>query len=140
VLDTVKADIIYLDPPYTGTMNNYFGFYGMLDEYIVSKKLQPFENNFIDKKSSIELFDKLFSKLNNYKYWYLSYNNSSYPTKEQLIELIEKYSNNVKLIEKPHIYKITGKENKKVNMEYLFIVENTNLTSKKELSYERAEL
>ena len=27
LLDIVKADIIYLDPPYTGTMNNYFGFY-----------------------------------------------------------------------------------------------------------------
>lgn len=139
-LDSVVADIIYLDPPYTGTMNNYFGFYGMLDEYIIGKKLQPFENNFIDKKTSIELFDSLFSKLNNFKYWYLSYNNNSYPTKEQLIELLEKYSNNVKLVEKPHVYKITGKENKKVNMEYLFIVENTNITSKQELSYERAEL
>ena len=94
----------------------------------------------MDKKSSIELFDKLFSKLNNFKYWYLSYNNSSYPTKEQLIKLLEKYSNNVQLVEKSHVYKITGKENKKINMEYLFIVENTNLTSKKELSYERAEL
>lgn len=140
VLDSVEADIIYLDPPYTGTMNNYFGFYGMLDEYIVGKKLKPFENNFIDKKTSIELFDKLFSKLNNFKYWYLSYNNSSYPSKEQLVELLEKYSNNIKLVEKPHVYKITGKENKKVNMEYLFIVENSNITSKQELSYERAEL
>jgi len=26
VLSKVKADLIYLDPPYTGTMNNYFGF------------------------------------------------------------------------------------------------------------------
>ncbi len=92
------------------------------------------------KKTSLELFDRLFSKLNNFKYWYLSYNNSSYPTKEQLIELLKKYSNNVQLVKKPHIYKITGKENKKINMEYLFIVENTNLTSKKELAYERAEL
>ncbi|MFM2343993.1 MAG: hypothetical protein RLZZ210_602 [Pseudomonadota bacterium] len=129
VLGKVEADIIYLDPPYTGTMNNYFGFYGILDEYIIGEKLQPFENNFINKKTSLELFDKLFSKLNNFKYWYLSYNNSSYPTKEQLIELLEKYSNNVKIVEKPHVYKITGKENKKVNMEYLFIVENTNITS-----------
>lgn len=140
LLEKVKADIIYLDPPYTGTMNNYFGFYGMLDEYIVGKKLQPFKNNFIDKNTTIELFDNLFSKLNNFKYWYLSYNNSSYPTKEQLLELFGKYSNNIKLVEKPHVYKITGKENKKENIEYLFIVENTNLTSKNELAYERAEL
>ncbi len=140
LLDTVKADIIYLDPPYTGTMNNYFGFYGMIDEYILGKKIKPFSNNFMDKKTALELFDKLFSKLNNYKYWLLSYNNSSYPTKEQLIELLGKYSNNIRLVEKNHVYQITGKENKQENMEYLFIVENTNFISKKELIYEYAEL
>ena len=125
-IEKFQADIIYLDPPYTGTMNNYFGFYGMLDEYIDGKKIEPFVNNFIDKKTSIDLFDKLFSKLGNFKYWYLSYNNSSYPTKEILIELLRKYSDNIKIIERPHIYKITGKENKKSNIEYLFIVENKN--------------
>lgn len=140
LLDSVSADIIYLDPPYTGTMNDYFGFYGMLDDYIEGRKIEPFKNNFIDKKTSIELFDTLFSRLNNFKYWFLSYNNSSYPTKEQLIELLEKYSDNVQIVEKSHVYKITGKENKKENIEYLFIVENTNLTSKKELAYECAEL
>lgn len=125
-IEKFQADIIYLDPPYTGTMNNYFGFYGMLDEYIEGKKMEPFVNNFIDKKTSIDLFDKLFSKLGNFKYWYLSYNNSSYPTKEILVELLGKYSDNIKIIERPHIYKITGKENKKSNIEYLFIVENKN--------------
>ena len=125
-IEKFQADIIYLDPPYTGTMNNYFGFYGMLDEYIEGKKIEPFGNNFIDKKTSIDLFDKLFSKLGNFKYWYLSYNNSSYPTKEILIELLRKYSDNIKIIGRPHIYKITGKENKKSNIEYLFIVENKN--------------
>lgn len=133
LLDTVKADLIYLDPPYTGTMNNYFGFYGMLDEYILSTKLKPFENNFIDKKSSIELFDKLFSKLNNFKYWYLSYNNNSYPTKEQLTELLEKYSDDVRLVEKQHTYKITGKKTKKENLEYLFIIKNTNYVNHKSI-------
>jgi adenine-specific DNA-methyltransferase len=131
IIDSIKADIIYLDPPYTGTMNNYFGFYGMLDEYIESKKIKAFENNFIDKKSSLELFDRLFSKLNNFKYWYLSYNNSSYPSKEQLIVLLEKYSSNIQLVEKPHVYKITGKENKKVNMEFLFIIKNDNYDNNK---------
>ena len=125
-IEKFQADIIYLDPPYTGTMNNYFGFYGMLDEYIEGKKMEPFVNNFIDKKTSIDLFDKLFSKLGNFKYWYLSYNNSSYPTKEILVELLGRYSDNIKIIERPHIYKITGKENKKSNIEYLFIVENKN--------------
>ncbi len=140
LLEKIEADIIYLDPPYTGTMNNYFGFYGIIDEYINSEKKQAFENNFIDKKVAVELFDKLFSKLQNYKYWILSYNNSSYPTKEQIIELLNKYSDNVKVIEKEHVYKITGKDNKKTNTEYLFIAENPKFVLKPNEIYETAEL
>ena len=124
LLDKVTADIIYLDPPYTGTMNNYFGFYGLVDDFITSKKTKPFENNFINKKIAVELFDNLFSKLSNFKYWYLSYNNSSYPSKEDLLYLLNKYSDNVQVIERKHVYKITGKEKKETNKEYLFIIKN----------------
>lgn len=127
LLGKIKADIIYLDPPYTGTMNNYFGFYGLIDEYIHSKKLKPFENNFIDKKSSLKLFDKLFANLGNFKYWFLSYNNNSYPSKDELINIISQYSNDIQVIEKPHDYKVTGKEKKTKNTEYLFIIKNTSL-------------
>lgn len=124
LIDEVKADIIYIDPPYAGTMNNYFGFYGLIDEYIASKKLKPFSNNFINKEEVIKLFEKLFSKLNKFKYWFISYNSSSYPTKSNMLEILSKYSDDVELIEKHHLYKVTGKENKKDNMEYLFIVKN----------------
>jgi len=124
LIPKIEADLIYLDPPYTGTMNNYFGFYGLLDEYILQKKLLPFENNFIDKSNSLILFDNLFSKLKKYKYWLLSYNNSSYPTKEQLFNLLKKYSDNVTILEKKHNYQITGKNNKNKNKEYLFIIKN----------------
>lgn len=126
IIPKVNADLIYLDPPYTGTMNNYFGFYGFFDNFINSKKGKPFENNFIDKKTSLELFEKLFSKLNKYKYWILSYNNSSYPSKESLTKLIKKFAKNVKIIEKKHNYQITGKGTKTKNKEYLFIVRNKN--------------
>jgi adenine-specific DNA-methyltransferase len=122
LIPKVNADLIYLDPPYTGTMNNYFGFYGLIDEYLKQKKLKPFNNNFIDKKIALDLFDNLFSKLGKYKYWFLSYNNSSYPTKEQLLSLLKKYSKNVKVIEKNHNYQVTGKNKKTKNKEYLFIV------------------
>ena len=126
LLNEVNADIIYLDPPYTGTMNNYFGFYGLIDEYIHSKKLKPFKNNFIDKKSSLALFDKLFSNLSNFKYWFLSYNNNSYPSKDELINIISQYSKDIQVIEKPHNYKVTGKDKKTKNTEYLFIIKNTS--------------
>ncbi len=121
LLEKVKADIIYLDPPYTGTMNNYFGFYGLVDNFINSKILEPFENNFVNKKTAIELFDKLFSKLGNFKYWYLSYNNSSYPSKDELFSLLSKYTDSVEVIERKHNYQITGKEKKQKNKEFLFI-------------------
>jgi adenine-specific DNA-methyltransferase len=124
IVHKIKTDLIYLDPPYTGTMNNYFGFYGMLDEYILNKKLNAFENNFINKNNAINLFDNLFSKLTHFKYWMLSYNNSSYPTKEQLITLLKKYSDNIKVIERNHNYQLTGKNKKNENKEYLFIIEN----------------
>lgn len=127
LLNKIKTDIIYLDPPYSGTMNNYFGFYGLIDNYVASKKLKPFKNNFIDKKISLELFNTLFSHLGNYKYWFLSYNNSSFPSKKELVQLIGQYSKNIQIIEKKHNYKITGKEKKQKNIEYLFIIKNTSI-------------
>lgn len=124
LLKEIKADLIYLDPPYTWTMNNYFGFYGLLDEFVNTKTLKPFKNNFIEKKDSLVLFDKLFSNLQNFKYWMLSYNNTSYPSKEDLLEVISKYSTEIQILERKHIYQITGKKNKKDNTEYLFIIKN----------------
>lgn len=125
IAEKVNGQLIYLDPPYPGTMNDYFRFYGVIDEFISGKKLRPFKNNFVDKVESLILFDKLFSRLDNFEYWMLSYNNSSYPTKDQLFEMISKYSRNIEIVERPHVYKITGAEKKRKNTEYLFIVKAT---------------
>ena len=125
LLGSVEADAIYLDPPYSGTMNNYFGFYGVLDEYVESKKLVPFANNFVSKNQALYLFEMLFSKLNNYKYWFLSYNNLSYPSKDSLVFLLQQFAPSVEVVEKKHVYKVTGKNNKKSNSEYVFIVNNS---------------
>jgi len=38
--------------------------------------------------------------------------------------LLNKYSDNVQVIERKHVYKITGKEKKEKNEEYLFIIKN----------------
>ena len=124
-IQKVNADVIYLDPPYAGTMNDYFGFYGLLDAYVEKKKKRPFKNNFIDKKTIVEQFKKLFSKLGKYKYWMLSYNSRSKPDKEEILKLLSEFSNNVEVYEKPYAYKVTGKEKKRKDVEYLFIVRNT---------------
>ena len=123
-IEKIDADVIYLDPPYAGTMNDYFGFYGLLDAYIEWKKVEPFGNNFIDKSTIIEQFDHLFSKLKKYRYWMLSYNSRSKPSKEELLTLLAKYSDDVEVHEMPYAYRVTGKEKKQKDIEYLFIVKN----------------
>ena len=120
----IKADLIYLDPPYCGTMNDYYGFYNLLDEYIVSYKLKDFKNSFKKKEKILEDFKKLFSNLKNFKYWVISYNNRSYPSKDQMHDLLKSFSSKVSILEKDHNYQITGKLEKKMNKELLFIVEN----------------
>lgn len=121
-IESISADIIYLDPPYAGTMNDYYSFYGLLDSFILGKNVEAFENNFIDKSTILEMFENLFSRLKNYKYWMLSYNSRSKPTKEELLRLISKYSSAIDLHEMPYAYRVTGKERKKQDVEYLFIV------------------
>lgn len=123
--DEYLTDAIYLDPPYAGTMNDYHSFYGLLDDFILGRKTSRFDNDFMSKKDINHMFDTLFSKLGNYKYWILSYNNSAKPSKEKLLELLEKYSSNIQIIEKEHTYKVTGKEKKNETIEYLFVVKNT---------------
>ena len=121
-IQEIEADVIYMDPPYAGTMNDYFGFYGLLDSYIDGQVSEPFENNFIDKKTILDQFDKLFSHLGKYKYWMLSYNSRSKPSKDELMELMKKYASDVQLFEMPYAYRVTGKEKKQKDIEYLFVV------------------
>ena len=123
-IEKIEADIIYMDPPYAGTMNDYFSFYGLLDSFILGKKAEPFDNNFIDKKTITNQFDSLFSKLRKYKYWMLSYNSRSKPSKDELLKILTKYSNNVEVHEMPYAYRVTGKEKKQKDIEYLFIAKN----------------
>lgn len=124
ILGKVKADLVYLDPPYAGTLNNYYGFYGLVDHYIKSKRTRPFDNNFRDKGCVLNLFEKLCLQLSEYKYWMLSYNNGAYPNQNQLLEIINRHSRNVNIVEKSHVYKLRGASRKGGSKEFLFIVEN----------------
>jgi adenine-specific DNA-methyltransferase len=124
LIPKVKADIAYVDPPYAGTMSNYHGFYGLLDGFVKMRKTNSFENDFADKKKSVELFDKLFSKLKKFDTWVLSYNNNAFPDKKQILSLIEKHAKKVDVVEKKHNYQVSGSALKNKNREYLFVVKN----------------
>ena len=123
-IESVNADLIYMDPPYAGTMNDYFGFYGLLDSYIEGRVSTPFDNSFIDKSTIIDQFDNLFGHLGKYRYWMLSYNSRSKPGKEDLLALLRRYAEDVTLFEMPYAYRVTGKEKKQKDIEYLFLVKN----------------
>lgn len=125
-INEVSADVIYMDPPYAGTMNDYYGFYGVLDSFIEGGEIKPFNNNFQSKETISGLFEKLFGKLGKYRYWMLSYNSRANPTKEELLNIIYKFTTNVQVFEMPYAYKVTGKEKKQKDVEYLFLVNNRN--------------
>jgi len=127
LLDTtlVNADLIYLDPPYAGTMNNYFDFYNPLDEYIEHRSKKLFSNNFMDRKIISNTFEKLFSKLSAFKYCMLSYNNNAFPDMDTMVSLMEPHATDIQVITKQHNYQITGSVMKQKNEEYLFVMKLT---------------
>lgn len=122
IIHNINADLIYLDPPYTGTMNDYFSFYGLLDEWILGQKQYKFTNNFTDKNQTINLLTTIFKSLNNFKYCLLSYNNNSYPDLTTLLDLIKPFSKKIEVFEQQHDYKLTSKLQKKKNIEYLLLI------------------
>lgn len=125
-INKVDADIIYLDPPYAGTMNDYLGFYGVVDSFINGCIREPFENNFMDKKNIKYLFYELFSRLSKYRYWMLSYNSRSTPSKDEMLELLGHFADDITVYEMPYAYRVTGKEKKHQDIEYLFLI-NTHI-------------
>ena len=92
-------------------MNNYFGFYGLVDNFITPNKTKPFANNFTDKKMLLSYLI-IFSQNYQISNLIFSYNNTAYPSKNELLTLLNKHSKNIKVIEKS-MYKITGRRKKK---------------------------
>lgn len=115
-----KVDLVYIDPPYPSTMNNYESFYGYFD-VINEKKINNYINltrkdTFLNNLSLI--IDELRHKT---KYIMISLNNKSKPSCEEICQMIENYSSNIQIFKKEHTYKVTGKENKNTNFEILIL-------------------
>ena len=118
-----SVDVIYLDPPYPSTMNNYDAFYGLFD------KMFGMENSHIDFTKKSNFLNRLESLIKLYlkktKYIVLSLNSNVNPNPKEILDMLEKYGK-VTVKEKAHVYKVTGKENKNVTKELLFILELDN--------------
>lgn len=117
------VDVVYMDPPYPSTMNNYDSFYGMYDEMFDKKKTHM---DFTQKSDFLINMDKLIRKLiGKTKYIVLSQNTRVQPGPDEIKEMLSKYGE-VELREKKHNYQVTGKENKNASKELLFILKMRN--------------
>jgi len=114
------VDVVYMDPPYPATMNNYDAFYGLFDEMFDKKRKHT---DYTQKTSFIDNMDKLIKKLvGKTRYIVLSQNTRVQPGPDDIEEMLKKYGK-VTIKEKKHNYQVTGKENKNASKELLFILE-----------------
>lgn len=114
------VDVVYMDPPYPSTMNNYDAFYGIFDKMFDKKKEHT---DYTQKVSFLDNMDKLINKLSGkVQYIVLSQNTRVQPSPNEIEVMLKKYGN-VTIKEKKHNYQVTGKENKNGSKELLFILE-----------------
>lgn len=114
-----NVDIIYMDPPYPSTMNNYDAFYGSFDK-MFSKKVDHMD--FTNKSTFLKNLEKLIKTLKDKtKYIVLSQNTRVQPSPKEIMKMLSKYGE-VELKEKKHNYQVTGKDNKNSSKELLFIL------------------
>ncbi len=118
--DISYVDVVYMDPPYPSTMNNYDAFYGMFDE-MFSKKNKHMD--FTNKGFFLDNLEKLVKSLKDKtRYIVLSQNTRVKPEPSEIMEMLLKYGT-VDLKEKKHNYQVTGKDNKNSSKELLFILQ-----------------
>lgn len=124
-IDAVKeykdvVDVLYLDPPYPGTMNNYGAFYGAFDK-IFGRKIEYSDwtksDNFL-KNLHLVLDEAADSSVSHLM---LSINTRSKPDYKDIVSMFQFYGE-VEIKERKHNYRVSGKENKNKNKELLIIL------------------
>ncbi len=114
------VDVVYMDPPYPSTMNDYDAFYGLFDKMFDEQRKHI---DYTQKASFLDNIDQLLRRLTGKtKYVVLSQNTRVQPEPEEVERLLKKYGK-VTVKEKKHNYQVTGKENKNTSKELLFILE-----------------
>ena len=117
---TQKVDLIYFDPPYPSTMNNYNAFYGYFDKMFFDEV--KIKLDLTDKKTFITNFKRIVAEsLGKTKYIAISLNNKCYPSVDVLKNELSEYVETSEIFKKEHVYKVTGKENKHTNYEILLV-------------------
>lgn len=136
---SVEADLVYLDPPYytPNSDNDYVRRYHFVEgiarnwenleiqEKTKTKKFKSFKSSFATKDKAYAAFEKLFSKFQK-SIIAVSYSSNSFPTKEEMTQILGKYKSKVIVYEINITYSF-GNQNHKIGngynraKEYLFI-------------------
>lgn len=124
VFEVVKkidnVDVVYMDPPYPSTMNNYDAFYGLYDKMFDKNREHV---DYTQKTSFLENMERLIKTLiGKTKYIVLSQNTRVKPEPDEIEKMLSQFGK-VTVKEKAHNYQVTSKENKKASNELLFILE-----------------
>ena len=113
------VDVVYIDPPYPSTMNNYDAFYGAYDDVFSKRKTHV---DFTNKNNFLDILNKIIVSLKGKtQYVVISLNSKVKPAPDDIIHVLGCHGK-VLLKEKNHNYQVTGKENKAVGKELLLIL------------------
>lgn len=135
----VKADLVYIDPPYYNPTsdNEYVRRYHFVEGLsrnwqdvemqweTKTKKFKNYPTPFSTKNGAYDAFDQLFKKHRS-SILVVSYSSNSVPTKDEMLRLLAKYKQDVEVIAIDHTYSF-GNQGHKVNdnrnrvQEYIFI-------------------
>lgn len=139
IIEDVKCDILYLDPPYT--QNQYGTQYHLLETLVLddnpsiskitgSRSTAPMRSDWSKEYKSHILFDRLLAKTQA-KYIILSYNNDGFMSKEFIESAMKRYGKPETYVCKKIAYKKYQNwksQNQKKHLEYLFFVEKKDLS------------
>ena len=120
VKNNEKIDLIYMDPPYPSTMNNYQGFYGGFDKMLNKQCVKFLDFTFKDKFLS-NLKSLILESQKITQYVAISLNNACKPNVNDIEKTLYGLYKNVRIFETNHTYKVTGKKNKNIHSELLMI-------------------
>lgn len=131
-------DLVYIDPPYYSPLsdNEYVRRYHFIEglardwkgvefqEHTKTKKFKSYPTPFSSREGAKAAFDSLFKK---YKDCILivSYSSNSIPTKEEMVEIMEKYKPHVEVVPVDYTYffgnQKDAKSHRNTVQEYLFV-------------------
>lgn len=123
------TDMVYLDPPYGGASSDYAYLYQFLEEFVYGEKLENLEHiqkygkRFSNAKTYEENFTRLLSLLDRFPIWVISYNDSSWQSKDYIVKILKQFRQNVRVFNiDNYVYNYRDDKTNKAGTEYVFVV------------------